>query len=84
MQEDLLAVYDFYIVPVANPDGYVYSWTSDRMWRKNRRPLSVSPAGQQQQLWGWGSPGTQSTKVLLHAILTNNCFQCNFIYPLSV
>jgi Zinc carboxypeptidase len=27
----------FYIVPSLNPDGYIHSWTSDRMWRKNRR-----------------------------------------------
>ncbi|CAH2094782.1 unnamed protein product [Euphydryas editha] len=26
----------WHIIPVANPDGYVYSFTSDRMWRKNR------------------------------------------------
>ena len=23
---------DFYIIPVANPDGYQYTWTSDRFW----------------------------------------------------
>lgn len=26
-----------YIVPIVNPDGYSYSWTTNRMWRKNRR-----------------------------------------------
>nr|XP_045623900.1 carboxypeptidase B-like isoform X1 [Procambarus clarkii] len=33
---------DIYVVPVANPDGYVYSWTNDRMWRKNRRQIPGS------------------------------------------
>lgn len=27
---------DWYILPVLNPDGYEYSRTSDRMWRKSR------------------------------------------------
>ncbi|XP_003740143.1 carboxypeptidase B [Galendromus occidentalis] len=28
---------DWYIFPVVNPDGYEYSWASNRLWRKNRR-----------------------------------------------
>uniref|UniRef100_A0A0B7K461 Carboxypeptidase M14A n=1 Tax=Bionectria ochroleuca TaxID=29856 RepID=A0A0B7K461_BIOOC len=29
--------YDFYIIPVVNPDGFVYTTAEDRMWRKNRQ-----------------------------------------------
>lgn len=29
---------NWHIIPVLNPDGYEYSATTDRLWRKNRRP----------------------------------------------
>lgn len=32
----LLDQFDFFILPVVNPDGYEYSHTTDRLWRKNR------------------------------------------------
>ena len=32
----LLEELDWYILPLANPDGYEWSRTEDRLWRKNR------------------------------------------------
>ncbi|KAF2258954.1 hypothetical protein CC78DRAFT_525474 [Lojkania enalia] len=32
--------FDFYIIPIVNPDGFVYSQTTDRLWRKNRQTVS--------------------------------------------
>ena len=36
--QNLLNIVDVYIIPIVNPDGYVYSHTTDRYWRKNRQP----------------------------------------------
>ncbi|CAF1040372.1 unnamed protein product [Brachionus calyciflorus] len=38
----ILSKYEIHIIPLANPDGYEYSHTTNRMWRKNRRPNSGS------------------------------------------
>uniref|UniRef100_A0A670YEV0 Carboxypeptidase B2 n=1 Tax=Pseudonaja textilis TaxID=8673 RepID=A0A670YEV0_PSETE len=32
----LLQRLDFYVMPIMNVDGYEYTWTTNRMWRKNR------------------------------------------------
>ncbi|KAI1290584.1 hypothetical protein F5Y03DRAFT_378189 [Xylaria venustula] len=34
----ILDQYDFYIIPIVNPDGFVYTQTTNRLWRKNRQP----------------------------------------------
>ncbi|XP_058121444.1 carboxypeptidase B-like [Anopheles ziemanni] len=36
---------DWVIVPVANPDGYGFSHTDNRMWRKNRFPATILCTG---------------------------------------
>ncbi|KAJ0173495.1 hypothetical protein K1T71_010644 [Dendrolimus kikuchii] len=38
----------WHIFPVVNPDGYAYTFTNNRMWRKNRNPLNHTSCGQ----WG--------------------------------
>jgi carboxypeptidase A2 len=38
----LLATYDFYLVPIVNADGYAYTWSDERLWRKNRSPNAGS------------------------------------------
>ncbi|RKP25200.1 hypothetical protein SYNPS1DRAFT_10169, partial [Syncephalis pseudoplumigaleata] len=35
----LLSQVEFVVVPVCNPDGYAYTWQSNRLWRKNREAI---------------------------------------------
>ena len=42
MVTSLLNTYNFYFIPVMNPDGYNYSWTSERLWRKSRTVIDGS------------------------------------------
>jgi len=34
----IVAATELWFIPVINPDGYLYTHTTDRMWRHNRRP----------------------------------------------
>ncbi len=64
---ELLQRTEVYIVPVVNPDGYEYTWTTNRLWRKNRRYLGIID-GQPvygvdlNRNWGyeWGGEGSSS------------------------
>jgi murein tripeptide amidase MpaA len=38
--QDLANNVDWYIIPIANPDGYEYTWNDNRNWRKTRSKVS--------------------------------------------
>ncbi|XP_014926542.2 carboxypeptidase A2 [Acinonyx jubatus] len=57
----ILDMMDIFLLPVANPDGYVFSQTNNRMWRKNRSriPGSRCVGVDLNRNWdaGFGGPG---------------------------
>jgi Zinc carboxypeptidase len=55
----LLNARDVWVIPVENPDGYQYTFTTDRFWRKNRRfngdadsTYGVDPNRNYPAFWG--------------------------------
>lgn len=60
-QPDYIKNMDWYFMPVQNPDGYEYSHTRDRYWRKNRRRIGFFCNGVDlNRNYGhmWGGKGT--------------------------
>ncbi|CAD6999193.1 unnamed protein product [Ceratitis capitata] len=60
--QDLAQNYDWYVFPHANPDGYVYTHTTDRMWRKTRQPHGTCYGADPNRNWGfhWNEVGASS------------------------
>src|SRR5256885_360704 len=64
----LTATHDVWVIPVENPDGYQYTFTTDRYWRKNRRPndngtYGVDPNRNYPAFWGVDELGSSSTQL---------------------
>lgn len=60
--QDIATTFDWYIVPVVNPDGYAFTFDSDRMWRKTRKPngLCVGTDMNRNFDFQWNGPGSSS------------------------
>ncbi len=54
---DLLDSVEVVVAPMVNPDGYVYSWTNNRFWRKNRRG-GYGVDLNRNWSWEWGGLGS--------------------------
>ena len=56
---------EVFVFPVLNPDGYEYSWVTNRLWRKNRRQNSGGSYGvDMNRNWGfgWGGVGASTNQ----------------------
>ncbi len=60
----LLDTIEFAIVPITNPDGYEYTWTTERFWRKNRRDNGNGSHGidlNRNWSYEWGGTGSSGS-----------------------
>ncbi|XP_069745762.1 carboxypeptidase B2 [Narcine bancroftii] len=61
---DILNSFEIYILPVWNVDGYEYTWTTNRFWRKNlsKKKMGECVGTDLNRNWdaGWGGQGASS------------------------
>lgn len=52
--------FDWYFFPVINPDGYKFTFSSDRMWRKTRQPVGICRGTDLNRNWAvhWNETGS--------------------------
>lgn len=57
--QELVDRCEWFIIPVFNVDGYLYTWSTNRLWRKNRRNNGGSFGVDINRNWGyqWGGEG---------------------------
>ena len=64
----VVASHDVWVIPVENPDGYQYTFTTERYWRKNRRlnangSYGVDPNRNYPGFWGIDEAGSSSLQL---------------------
>ncbi|KAI9030290.1 hypothetical protein DFJ74DRAFT_464638 [Hyaloraphidium curvatum] len=60
-EPQMLEHFEWFVSPLANPDGYEYSHTTDRYWRKNRRPTPGPVDLNRNWPYFWSLDGGAST-----------------------
>jgi carboxypeptidase T len=63
---DMVDHVEIFLIPVANPDGYEYTWATNRLWRKNRKQVSIGVYGVDLNRnwgfnWGYDNNGSSPT-----------------------
>ncbi|XP_035448911.2 carboxypeptidase B [Spodoptera frugiperda] len=73
--QDLREDIDWIIMPLLNPDGYEYSHTTDRLWRKTRsyRPEFNDTC--------WGVDGNRNYDSVHFGVIGASADPCNVTYP---